>query len=199
MKKLFAVAAMTIATTSVSSAMASGDMFVGAEFGKAKYEFGGEKQKESQYGLRFGSYINDNVRVYANLNQGKGDATSTEGNIKSNGKFTSRQLTVSADYVFETGYPVKPFAGATLGTNWAEISGQSKVGSTTLIDDKKSNFALAYGAQVGVMGQFGQFDVELGYRYLKHNNKMTFKQNGVEAETKLKDSKTPYLSVSYKF
>ncbi len=56
MKKLLAVAAMTIAATSASSVMADNGLFVGAEFGKAKTKtesFGIEEtSKLNQYGLR---------------------------------------------------------------------------------------------------------------------------------------------------
>ncbi|WP_263081547.1 porin family protein [Endozoicomonas sp. Mp262] len=191
MKKLLAVAAMTIAATSASSVMADNGMFVGAEFGKAKIDgettltFGSQTkitsdyEKANQYGIRVGSYINDSIRIYGNLNQAQKD--------EDGGKLTTRQLTASADYVLDTGYPVKPFIGATLGANWAEI----KTDYTS-----ESNWALAYGAQAGVVGQFGQFDVELGYRYLKLDNKLDFSNI---SEVKVKDSKTPYLAVSYKF
>ncbi len=69
--------------------------------------------------------------------------------------------------------------------------------NTDSASEKNSKFGLAYGAQAGVMGQFGQFDIELGYRYLKLNTKNKLFNDTLEI--KAKDSQTPYLAVSYKF
>ena len=199
MKKLLTATALTAAAIASTSAMAQDDYFVGLEYGKAKHYAnvyatdgvdsfqGSDSDKANTYGIRVGKYLNDNVRVYANLNQGK---------IKDDGdKHTMRQLTASADYVFDLG-PVKPFVGATLGANQAKAKINNDDDG---ISGSDSSYALAYGAQVGVMAQFGQVDVEAGYRYLRHKNDINVSNAAGTMKLDYKKSKTPYVSVSYRF
>ena len=163
MKRLFAATAITIAAAGATTAMADNGLFIGGEIGKTQFKVEdginstSDKFKPTQYGIRVGSYIGNDLRVYANLNQGK----KNENDVK----LLNRQLTGSVDYLFNTG-AVKPFVGATIGTNWSEFnpSGHSK----------KSGYSFAYGAQAGILGQVGQFDLELGYRYLKHTNEKSY-------------------------
>ena len=203
MKKLMTISAVALAVAGAgaSSAMASEGFFVGGEFGQARYNFKStqpngvvDTQKSNlwQYGLRAGMYVNPNVRVYGNINRGsKVVKKTTDGELG----YTSLTGTVSADYILDLGYPVKPFVGATIGGNWGRFD--LKAGTTSLSESK---FALAYGAQLGVLSEVGPVDVELGYRYLKSNNETAFRVGNTPVGTASGDTAhTPYLAVSYKF
>ena len=196
MNKLWVTTALAAALAS-TSAMAKDDFFMGLEYGKAKHYSNNTvsellsstersaKEKANTYGIRVGKYLSDDVRVYANLN---------EGRWKDNGdKHTSRQLTASADYILNVG-TFKPFAGVTLGTNWAKAKVNNDNGSNSDRD-----YAWAYGAQMGVMTQVGAVDVEAGYRYLKHKNELIVDRGDSVERLNYKKSKTPYISASYRF
>ncbi|WP_263079599.1 outer membrane beta-barrel protein [Endozoicomonas sp. Mp262] len=241
MSKYLAAVAITLVTGLSAPVMADwmdGDVkyFVGGELGKTWLKVKsadfveddrtralGIKEKDSefkyknpiQYGIRFGAYLDENVRVYINLNQLSGSESKNllhvssgdgDGDLEFESKITNRQLTVSGDYLFDIGdglgIPVKPFIGGTLGVNWAEVKKEMKASAAGRIetvpgtDDSKSNTAFAYGIQAGILGQAGDFDIELGYRYLMHKNKFEFEELG---EWKMDNSQTAYFAVSYRF
>ncbi len=239
MSKYLAAVAITLVTGLSAPVMADwtgGEIkyFVGGELGKTwlqassgdlsdvfdllgmdnKYKY----KNPMQYGIRVGAYVDENVRVYVNLNQLSGSESKEfsgsvtdggkliTGSINADSKITNRQLTVSADYLFdlnEFDIPVKPFFGGTLGANWAELKNDLKVKVLGLdkpidgqVDETKSKVAFAYGIQAGILGQVGDFDLELGYRYLMHKNKFEFEEFG---EWKMDKSQTAYFAVSYRF
>ncbi len=196
MKKVLLAAAVVSATCmgSIGSAMAS-DWFVGVEAGKAKNKLSIEqsghknvskKLDHSDFGLRVGKYLNDNVRTYATITTGKDDGKSPQGTKV---ELKSQNLLMSADYLFGDGN-LKPFVGASIGANRTKID-VSGAGS-------KTENSFAYGAQAGVVYTMGSVDLEGGYRYLKHDS--TFKVSGANGgKFKNKDTQKVYLSASYRF
>ena len=192
MKKVLLAAAVVSATCmgSISSAMAS-DWFVGVEAGKAKHKMSIEqtgvknfskKMDHTDYGLRVGKYLNDNVRTYATITTGKDDGKAGGSKVE----LKSQSLLMSADYLFGDGN-LKPFVGASVGANRTK-------GSISGMGSKTEN-AFAYGAQAGVVYNLGSVDLEGGYRYMKHNT--DFKLDG--GKIKNKDTQKVYLSASYRF
>ncbi|MDD7805344.1 MAG: outer membrane beta-barrel protein [Endozoicomonas sp. (ex Botrylloides leachii)] len=195
MKNLCAAVTLGLAGIAASNAMADDNMFMGAEFGRNNIRISAGEEtnsdKQNQYGIRFGSYLNEQVRAYVSLHKRSDYSDSVDlASIKAQ----NYQFLLSSDYLFDLGYLVKPFIGATVGFNRSKF----KLTSIKTVEDTKYGFV--YGAQAGLVAQVDQFDIELGYRYLKMNTKgdLTFAANA-KLEYTLDYSKTPYLAVSYKF
>ncbi|WP_211830140.1 outer membrane beta-barrel protein [Kistimonas asteriae] len=195
MKKVIIAAAVVSATSmgSIGSAMAS-DWFIGVEAGKARNEVTVEKNtygkasdkvKHTDLGLRVGKYLNENVRTYATITSGK----NSWGHGADKIEMKDQNLLLSADYLFGDGN-LKPFVGATVGTNRTKID--TAVGNET-------ERSFAYGAQAGVVYALGQVDLEAGYRYLKHNSTFKFSQGAPGMKLKNKDTQKVYLSAAYRF
>ena len=171
MKKILAV--LPLSFVIASSAIA--DNFVGGSFGYiSESHF-----HSADVGIKIGSYFNKNVRGYGSLNFNDYD-----------GARKNVSLTGSLDYLFGSG-AIKPFAGISLGTNWSQFD----------YGKKRSNFAPAYGGQAGVIAQAGSVDLELGYRYLVHDNskKFTSETDGKEFKMESKNTNMFYVSASYRF
>ena len=209
MLKQIASAAITVSVLMSSSAVMANDWFVGATLGSANHGFKADedgdspKFKDVYTGLRAGTFINENVRVYANLGQVKGTDKESEGPVNLTGKIKNQELSISADYVdnllkLEN---TKYFVGGTLGYNRMKLDLDVEEGSNKLSASGKDNAAL-YGVQFGLIQEFTpSISAELGYRYSRMNNKVNldFPAIGESAEFKQKDQKLAYINVSYRF
>ncbi|PJE77801.1 hypothetical protein CI610_03271 [invertebrate metagenome] len=168
-----------------ASSSNAGRMFFGVEAGKTTVSsslkvddktWSDGEETANQYGVRMGAYLSDYVRMYVNVNQLKNDEDYKDDEL------TSRDVTLSADYLFETGLPIRPFIGITAGGNYLEY-------------DDDSQWAAVYGGQAGFLVQVGNFDIDAGYRYLKSDQEV----GKHAAKVTVDDTQTPYVSVSYKF
>ena len=222
MKKVTTLAA---AVAIISSSAMADDWFVGIEAGRtqnsieaagkasnydgADYKsysgkISDQKAKSSNFGLRIGKYLNDNVRVYGTYTQDSFKDSGTKafndfarfvGGSKYKVKDQS-SLMFSADYVFRKDSIIRPFVGGSLGL-------------ATVAAFDKSSTGLAYGAQAGVLFEAGPVDLELGLKYRANSAKVQrteYKENAlpggrdmVSIEFKNKSSSQAYLSASYRF
>ena len=226
MFKPFTASVLAVTCIAASSSVMAGDWFAGAAIGTVKQDISvkedGEKAiylsgrdvagnlDDPGFGaLRLGQYLNDNVRVYATLGAGGVEASESGSQGSVNYKETysadNRELSFSADYVdhlfgLQT---TKYFVGGTLGMNQmeAEFKGSYQVGVNTGSDKKsKKDNALMYGVQLGLIQELGDhFSAELGYRYTKMNNSVSFNIDGDQYKFKLKDQKLTYLAINYHF
>ncbi len=226
MFKPFTAGVLAAACIAASSSAMAGDWFAGASIGTVKQDISvkqdGEKAtypsdrdvasklEDPGFGaLRLGQYLNDNVRVYATLGAGGVEASERGSFMGVNYKETysaeNRELSFSADYVDNlfglqtTNY----FVGGTLGMNQmeAEFKGTYQgTGVTPLEKKSKKDNALMYGVQLGLIQELGDhFSAELGYRYTKMNNSVSFNIDGDQYKFKLKDQKLTYLAINYHF
>ena len=209
MLKHIVSAAIAASVLMSSSAVMANDWFVGATVGSANHGFKSDEEgdtpkfKDTYTGLRAGTFINDNIRVYANLGQVKGTDKDSDGPVNLTGKIKNQELSISADYVdnllqLEN---TKYFVGGTLGYNRMKLDLDVEVGNNKLSAKGKDNAAL-YGVQFGLIQEFTpSISAELGYRYSRMNNKVNldFPAIGESAEFKQKDQKLAYINVSYRF
>ena len=174
---------------------------------------GNETKSITQFGAYVGQYVTSNIRVYAGYSYSKSDALSLKRSFKmgqiniegeTSSELSSHQLTASADYVFDLHSRFKPFAGATLGYS---MNSFNLGGAVSMAGIKRSIPGITkaanqfiYGAQAGVLSQFDQFDVELGYRYLKNSVATTMQfMEHYNVALSAGDLHTPYVSVAYRF
>ncbi|WP_419535250.1 outer membrane beta-barrel protein [Endozoicomonas sp.] len=209
MLKHIASAAIAASVLMSSSAVMANDWFVGATVGSANHGFKADedgdkpKFKDTYTGLRAGTFINDNIRVYANLGQVKGTDKESIGPVSLTGKIKNQELSVSADYVdnllqLEN---TKYFVGGTLGYNRMKLDLDIEEGNDKLSASGKDNAAL-YGVQFGLIQEFTpSISAELGYRYSRMNNKVNLNNPDFDepVEFKQKDQKLAYINVSYRF
>ncbi len=199
MKKLLVCAITSAAMlTGTANALAdAGDWFVGLELAKTKHKVDAsfsngtntaeadDKEKGTLYGIRLGTYLSDELRLYGTYSENKlDDVKDTLTNTEHSHK--QKNLLFSADYVFMKQSPFRPFVGGTLGGSQISYAGDSKN-------------AFAWGAQAGVLWQAGPIDAELGVQYLRHDAEVEPKYNSVQAKFKNKDTQKLYLSVAYRF
>ncbi|WP_066013704.1 outer membrane beta-barrel protein [Endozoicomonas atrinae] len=150
------IASATIAASVLmsSSAVMANDWFVGATVGSANHGFKADEEgdkpkfKDTYTGLRAGTFINDNIRVYANLSQVKGTEKDSDEDGTTQGKIKNQELSISLDYVdnllqLEN---TKYFVGGTLGYNRMKLNLNIDEGSTKINTSGKDNAAL-YGVQ----------------------------------------------------
>ena len=216
--KVGAVVALASTMLAASTTASAGEMdsgwFVGGTVGMAKRSlYNGEDvaiagkdgagidelDGSAVLGLRAGKYLNDHVRVYADLTMDKGSSESHNGIDSS---VDDMQLSMSADYV-DTLFGMKKlkyFAGATMGVNKMEFEVNN--GLVDGYDGKQSDKGLVYGGQLGVIYDFtNNLSGEVGYQYLVLNNKADFDMPGLpdELEAKSKNKQTLMMNLSYKF
>ncbi len=128
MLKHIASAAIAASVLMSSSAVMANDWFVGATVGSADHgykEHNGLKPefRDVYTAFRAGTYISENIRVYANLGHVKGSEEDNYEDIKLNSKIKNLELSISEDYVdnlFQFSN-TKYFIGGTLGYNQMKI------------------------------------------------------------------------------
>ncbi len=205
MNKITSLVSALAISTAASLAVASGweedwagdSFFVGLEGGIARTEVkveGGnktvlkeKKNKTKSFGVRVGSSWDGDARGYLTLGQTslkdiKGNKPGDEG-VKG-----MKQLNVlfSADWLFMPQWPVRPFAGLTLGATSAKAS------------DFKKKWGVAYGAQAGGLFQAGNFDIEAGVKYLSNNREIHHSQNS-GIKLKANSGRHAYLAATLHF
>ncbi len=233
-KAIFRASAFIAALFSISAvkeAVADGDAFIGFEAGMFSSRYQGEltlntsgsrkpKKKATStkigsdsavaegnnYGLRLGRYINDGVRVYVSVNQSSGKANL---DLVGKGRTDTAGLALSVDYLFMNGSPVRPFFGATIGAERTSITLSDMDGDNCSCQDVEgSKSALYAGAQMGLMAQIVNLDIEAGIKYRtggvdisrgKHIKTEGKIHTSVIARIKQKEITQPYVSVSYRF
>ncbi len=226
MFKPFTASVLAAACIAASSSAMAGDWFAGTAIGTVKQDISvkqdGEKATypsdrdvagkldDPGFGaLRLGKYLNENVRVYATLGTGSVEASESGAlpgiSYKETYSVENRELSFSADYVDNVFgmQTTQYFVGGTLGMNQmeAEFKGAYQVSNVAQSEkgSKKDN-ALMYGVQLGLIQELGEhFSAELGYRYTKMNNAVTFNVDGDQHKFKLKDQKLTYLAINYRF
>ena len=162
--------------------MYSGDAFIGFEGGYAKpkvkvYGIPGEsddKNGAGYFGVRFGSYWNDNARAYLSLNYieqedaylKKESGTVTEYKVHG---VKQLNLLASADYLFMPESELRPFAGLSVGGTRTEARGYNVKDPSTggnNVGSFEKKWSLSYGAQAGAIYQMDNFDLEAGVKFL---------------------------------
>ncbi|GLP96776.1 outer membrane beta-barrel protein [Paraferrimonas sedimenticola] len=180
-KQILAIAAAAVLA---GPAMAADNQwFVGAEagFGTDGFKKGALKEeKRPEFGVRVGKYLGDNdqVRVYGTL---RGSNVGKRGD-----RMTGRSLLVSADYLvpLTQSKSVNWFIGGTVGGS------QLRDQAPEMNDARQNNFV--YGGQTGFKFNLAKnFEMELGYQYLRHNGG----KNGI----KLDADQRVNLGATFKF
>lgn len=161
--------------------MYSGDAFIGFEGGYAKpkvkvYGIPGEsddKNGAGYFGVRFGSYWNDNARAYLSLNyieQEDAYLKRESGAITEYKVHGVKQLNLlaSADYLFMPESELRPFAGLSVGGTRTEARGYNVKDPITggNVGSFEKKWSLSYGAQAGAIYQMDNFDLEAGVKFL---------------------------------
>ncbi|MFK0570224.1 outer membrane beta-barrel protein [Endozoicomonas sp.] len=167
------------------------DIFVGLEGGfahtKVKKEggtgFEDKDDKTSFYGLRVGSFWNDEARAYFTVSQAQpDDVKKVSGEAKG---IKQLNLLVSADYLFMPEWEIQPFVGLTLGAT------ENKA------DNYDNKWGFAYGVQGGVIYQIENIDLEAGLKYLGNSTDIDAKDNS--GKLKVNDSRQVYVAASIHF
>ena len=162
--------------------MYSGDAFIGFEGGYAKpkvkvYGIPGEsddKNGTGYFGVRFGSYWNDNARAYLSLNyieQEDAYLKREGGTIPEYKVHGVKQLNLlaSADYLFMPESELRPFAGLSIGGTRTEARGYN-VKDNKGVGSFEKKWSLSYGAQAGAIYQMDNFDLEAGVKFLTNGS-----------------------------
>lgn len=172
--------------------MYSGDAFIGFEGGYAKpkvkvYGIPGEsddKNGTGYFGVRFGSYWNDNARAYLSLNyieqedaylKKKDNSGAVTAKYKVHG-VKQLNLLASADYLFMPESELQPFAGLSIGGTRTEARGFNVERSGTVGSFEKK-WSLSYGAQAGAIYQMDNFDLEAGVKFLTSGSSHHYDKN----------------------
>ncbi|MGY0218707.1 outer membrane beta-barrel protein [Endozoicomonadaceae bacterium StTr2] len=210
------IATALIASTVLmgSSTAFANDWFIGGTAGKIRQDFklkvednsGKGEQKDTYISLKAGKYINDNIRIYANIGQFKDSGRiPTAPDEKANAYIKNRELSFSMDYVdnFFNLPKTKYFFGGTLGINRmntkVKVFEKNESGAFEFEGKKtKADTGLIYGAQLGLIQQFTPaVSAEIGYRYAKTTNKVKMFDGDLKIQQKAQ--KMPYMSISYHF
>ncbi|MFK0572094.1 outer membrane beta-barrel protein [Endozoicomonas sp.] len=192
-----------------SSAVMANDWFVGATLGSSDHDIkadGGNGQfKDSYTGLRAGTFINDNIRLYANLGRIKGsDKADIEPGVQMDQSINNEELSFSVDYIdnlFQL-ESTKYFVGGTLGYNRMKVDIDVKELGITVDKASKKDSGALYGVQLGLIQEFTPaISAELGYRYIHMDNKvkLEFTDPADTMKLKQKDQQMVYINVSYQF
>ncbi|WP_157674016.1 outer membrane beta-barrel protein [Endozoicomonas ascidiicola] len=206
MKKLTTLCSAITAIAISTSAMADwneDDIFVGLEagYGQTKVKassFGSKKDDDtSAYGLRVGSFWDDEVRGYITVSQYKPDdiklrSGTEELKVKS---IKQTNLLLSADYLFMPGSDFQPFIGGTLGMT--EIQGKGKIDANSASYKKSWDFA--YGVQGGALFQIDNIDLEAGLRFQSNGGNHKWKNSSDHHKLKVTDSRQIYAAASIHF
>ena len=176
---LFSALIMTVASSmtmaSVFSKAADEDFFIGVSGewsqNKVKGQFGTVdsylrddevKVKGNGWGIRLGSFWQDEMRAYLTIGQSKlKDTKLTRAATESLSDMKTTNILFSGDYIFMPKRMFNPFAGLTLGA------------ADHKVKDHKAKWGIMYGLQGGVMYKIEQVDLEAGVRWLFDSTKQS--------------------------
>ena len=212
MKKLTplctAIAAITLSASAFSD-WSEDDIFVGLEagYGQTKVKassFSSKKDDDtSAYGLRVGSFWDDEVRGYFTVSQYKPDDVKLHNSTHNLKVKSIKQLNLlfSADYLFMQGSDFQPFIGGTIGATEIKAKGTKTVTSTGAAagsDDYKKKWDFAYGVQGGVLFKVDNIDLEAGLRYQTNSADHKWKHDSSH-KLKVNESRQVYAAASIHF
>lgn len=191
---------IALALVGSSIGVAQADTFVGGSYGLnwsglerngaahenlSDQEFNNVFNRENTWGLRIGKRY-ETYRVY-------GVYDYSTGNSKGN-KLNQQNLIGSVDYL----YPINDKGTTLFGGGSAGVNRLSNRTANYANDD---SYAFAYGFQAGVLQEIDKnFELEGGYRYLRTENSIDYRENGVKQGTAdLKYTQQAYVAVNYHF
>lgn len=139
---------------------------------------------EETLGLRVGGDF-DFMRVYVSYDRASSDW---------NGRNTQQNLLLSADYMYPVEQNTRLFAGLTLGATKLENDSASYYGY------KYDSYSKSYGGQMGMVYDFEGWQLEGGYRILKHSAYEKSDEKGSsDYFPTLNKSDQLYIALNYRF
>ncbi len=189
------------ASMGVAGMAAAADNFAGVTWGESTSNYDSSKRLQQQmpgakmddviknsgtWGVRAGR-DNGHDRVYLTYEQVSDDYHSTV-------KLRQENLLGSYDRTFSVTDSARLYAGVT--------GGMTKVSQESKGYSRDTGYGYAIGAQVGGLLALSQaVELEAGFRYLKHNADVDFKERGVgrTGNAELSSSKQSFLGVNVKF
>lgn len=189
------------ASMGVAGMAAAADNFAGVTWGESTSNYDSSKRLQQQmpgakmddviknsgtWGVRAGR-DNGQDRIYLAYEQVSDDYHSTY-------KLRQENLLGSYDRTFSVTDSARLYAGVT--------GGMTKVSQESKGYSRDTGYGYAIGAQVGGLLALSQaVELEAGFRYLKHNADVDFKERGVgrTGNAELSSSKQSFLGVNMKF
>ena len=137
-------------------------------------------------GIRVGTWVTDNTRVYANFNLNDKSYKSSNDTFSESYRHKNYELSFSADYVIpltDSGN-TQFYMGGTLGMNKVKYTQSQYMDGKDITGHvpgsrSKRDTAMMYGVQTGLIQNLtDSLSAELGYRYSRSNNEIKGTFNG---------------------